>query len=122
MAGRKGHKMRKDERTHVRIGVNIIGYNGRKTLPKLDEEVGLNISIGGMLIECSKKLVTGTSLKLKVMLTFNSSYKIILVPAKIMWVNKTSQGTYYLGCKFTRLKTQDKTILKRYIKENQAIL
>lgn len=109
-----------DKRRYVRIpgriGVNIVKYNRKKTGPKLDEEIGLNISIGGILIECSKKLSVKSILKLKIMFPFESKYTIISGAALVMWNKKSFRKTYYIGCKFDRLKEKDKFVLIQYIK------
>jgi len=108
---------RAEKRFKKRIGVNIVCYKRKVTKPKLDEEVGLNIALGGVLIECSKKLDKGSLLTLKLMLTYDSKYKIIQTPARVVWSKKSSRNTYYLGCKFTRLKANDKKALAQYLKK-----
>jgi len=96
------------------VAAEIIACNDKKTLPKLDDEIGLNISDGGLLMECSKKLAMGTRLRLKIMLIFASSYKILEIPAKIVWCRKSFCKTYYLGCKFTRLTPETKRAIKKF--------
>jgi len=96
------------------VAVEIISCNGKKTLPKLDDEIGLNISDGGLLMECSKKLDKGTRLRLKIMLIYTSSYKIIELPAKIVWCKRSFCKTYYLGCKFTRITPVIKKAIKKF--------
>lgn len=120
MASRKGPELRAHQRTKKRIGVNIVYYNGRKTLPKLDEEVGLNIALGGMLIECSKRLIKNASLKLMIMLAFDSQYEILRIPAKVMWNRKSFRKTYFIGCKFLRLAPKDRKILVRFLKNSSV--
>lgn len=117
MAKLSGAEKRRHVRIGRKIGVNIINCNGKKTIPKLDEEVGLNVSIGGVLIECSKRLARGTKIKLILMLTFDAKYKIIEVPAKVSWNKQSYRKTYYLGCKFQRLKPKDRNALVRYVKQ-----
>ncbi|MBL7068576.1 MAG: PilZ domain-containing protein [Candidatus Omnitrophica bacterium] len=108
---------RAEKRIKKRIGVNIVCYNKKVTKPKLDEEVGLNIALGGVLVECSKRLARGSLLTLKLMLTYDSKYKIILTPARVVWNKKSSRNTYYIGCKFTRLKAKDKETLTQHLKK-----
>jgi len=114
MAKFKGPEYRKFKRITKRVALNIIACNGKKTLPKLNEEVGLNIALGGVLIECSKRLPKKTTLRLKIMPTFGPKLKIMKVPARVVWNARTPRGTYYLGCKFTRLNHRDKIILRRF--------
>jgi len=115
MAVYAGPERRKHRRIYRIIGTNIIRHNDKEYNPKLDEEVGLNISLGGMLIECEKQLAKEDRLKLKVMLTFDSVYKIIQPTARIVWTRKTERGTYFLGCQFTRLSPPDRLNLRRYV-------
>jgi len=117
MAKHATSEKRKYPRIHSKVGLNIIACNGKKTTPKLDEEIGLNISVGGVLIECSKRLAKKTRLKLKIMLTSDSKFMIMQIPARIAWNKKTFRNTYYLGCKFTRLKPRDEKIIIKYIKD-----
>lgn len=109
----KGPERRRCARTTKISAINIIQCNDKPTLPKLDEEVCLNIAQGGMLVECSKRLLKGTRIKIKIMLALESGFKIIYASAKIVWTKRSFHGTYYLGCKFVRLKSQDKAALKK---------
>lgn len=95
------------------VGVNIIQHGSKKTLPKFNEEVGLNLSENGILIECSKGLAAGTNLRLIIMFLIDSKYNIIQTPAKIAWTKKTRRKTYLFGCRFMRLSQKQKSILKR---------
>lgn len=110
-----GSEKRRHKRMYKLMAVNIMGFDNKKTLPKLDAEVGQNISEGGILLECSKRLPKGTSLKLKIMLLFDSKYKIIQTFVRIIWNKKSFRKTYYLGCKFTRLKHKDRLLLRRFV-------
>ncbi|NQT07322.1 MAG: PilZ domain-containing protein [Candidatus Omnitrophica bacterium] len=110
----RGPNRRKYRRLIEAIGVNIISLNKKSTLPKLDEEVGLNIGEGGALLECSKNIKKGALLVLKIMLDLDFKYVVVEAPAKVVWTKKTSRKTYYLGCKFTRLKPKDRIALKRF--------
>lgn len=126
MARYKGIERRRHKRLNKLMAVNIIALNDKKTLPKFDAEIGLNIAEGGMLLECSKRLTGRSRLKLKILLTLDSSrktgsryagkYKVIRAPAIIVWNKKSFRNTYYLGCKFTRLKHKDRLILRRFHK------
>ncbi len=97
------------------LGVNIIRCNNRKIKPKLDEEVGIHIAEKGILLECSKRLAVGTNLRLKIMLTFGYEFEVIKAPAKVIWLRKSFRNTYYLGCKFTKLKPAMKNAIKKFI-------
>jgi len=112
MAQYKGVERRKYRRLNRPLAVNIIAVNNKKTLPKLDAEIGLNIAEGGMLLECSKRLPKKTRLKLKIILILDSKYKIIQTTAVVLWNKKTFKNTYYLVCKFTRLRHKDRITLK----------
>lgn len=105
---------RRHKRKSELVGVNIIGLNNKSIHPKLDEEVGLNVSEGGILLECLKRLPKQTHLKLKIMLILDSKYKIIQPPAKIIWNKKSFCNTYYLGCKFTKLRHNDRLLLRKF--------
>ena len=109
-----GPERRRHRRINKIVGVNIIQYDTKKTLPKLDAEVGQNVSEGGILLECSKRLTRGTYLKLKIMLFFDSKYKIIQTSARIVWNKRSFRKTYYLGCKFTRLSPKARLTLRRF--------
>lgn len=117
MAAYRGTERRNHIRSNKKFGVNIIAYKGKSTLPKLDAEIGINIAVGGVLIECAKRLTKGSSLKLKIMLTFGSKYKIIRTTAKVSWNKKSFRNTYYHGCRFARLSPADKRTLIKFIKE-----
>lgn len=114
MTGYKGPERRRHRRKTELIGVNIKGINHKKIQPKLNQEIGLNISEGGVLLECSKRLAKGSHLKLKVMLILDSKHKIIKAPSIVVWNKKSRQNTYYLGCKFTRLEHNDRTLLRKF--------
>lgn len=114
MAAYSGREKRKHRRIYKIIGTNIIRHNAKEYDPKLDEEVGLNISAGGILIECEKKLERQDKLKIKVMLTFDTVYKIIELNTEVVWIKKSFRNTYFIGCKLTKLSLKDRSILKKY--------
>lgn len=116
MAKFRGSEKRGFKRLDRMIGVNIISCDNKNTEPKLDEEVGLNVSEGGILLECTKRIPKGTSVSLKIMLALDTGYRIVHTAARIAWNKKSFRHTYYHGCKFSRLKHDDKLLLIRYIK------
>jgi len=109
-----GIERRKHKRINKQIPLNITGFNNKKTLPKFDEEIALNISETGILIECSKPLPIATSLNLKIMLNLDSGYKTIETTSAIMWTKESHRKTYYFGCRFMELSEEDKTSLKDF--------
>ena len=118
MANLSVRERRKFVRIYRRIGVNIVGYNNKKTEPKLDEEVGHDISLGGILLECSKRIPVGSALRLKIMLTFDDSFRMIRSGARVVWNKRSFRDTYYLGCKFSRIDQKERAALIRFIKDN----
>ena len=60
---------RRSKRTTRIVGVNIIQVGKKKTLPKLDHEVGMNISPAGILVHSDKPLKHSQILQMKIVLT-----------------------------------------------------
>jgi hypothetical protein len=96
------------------FGVNIIALNDRETLPKLDHEVGVNLSLSGALIKCEKQIPENSKILMKLMLVRDRAYETICVKARVTWCMKfpDPKTTYYIGMKFLGLKTVDIARLK----------
>ncbi len=93
------------------FGVNIIEVSGKKTLPKFDHEIGVNLSSAGALVKCERPIRNNSKIKLKIMLVRNGSYKTIETSAKAIWCEKSFDPKivcYYIGLGFTRLSRSDK--------------
>jgi len=107
---RRGIACLKERRKYRRIqksfGVNIVAVGKKATLPKLDHEVGLNISLGGMLIQCEHMLKKGTPLSIKLMLVKDGVYKSINAKGRVIWQQQSfeKKNTYFLGIKFDRIQ------------------
>jgi len=114
MVNYAGKERRKYRRIHRIVGTNIVRHNTREYLPKLDHEVGLNVSEGGVLLECEKRLAKNDRLKVKVMLAFDSVCKIVQPCAKIVWAKRSFRNTYFLGCRFTKISRKDRSTLRKY--------
>ncbi len=114
MANYAGKERRRHRRIYRIIGTNIVRHNTKVYSPKLDEEIGLNISQGGVLLECEKRLAKNDRLKVKVILAFDSAYKTIQPCAKIVWAKRSFRNTYFLGCRFTNISQKDRSTLRKY--------
>jgi len=93
------------------FGVNIIELNGKKTLPKFDHEIGVNLSSGGALIKCEKSIKAGSRARIKIMLVKNGTYKTIETGGRVIWCEKSFDPKivfYYIGLGFTRIQARDK--------------
>jgi len=113
----KGRERRRYKRRGATIALNIIRCGRKKTLPKLDEEVGRNISESGILLECSKRISKGKSITLKIMLSHNHKFRIIQTAAKVKWCKESFRDTYYSGCQFMRMKPADRRAIKKFVNE-----
>ena len=109
-----GPDRRRYKRIYKIFGVSIIEVGNKKTLPKFAEEMGLNLSEGGLLIECSENLVRGTHLRLRLMLNIDAKYVVIETAAKARWSKKSYRNTYFIGCKFTHLAAKDHKLIRKF--------
>ncbi len=114
MAGYTGKERRKYRRIYRVIGTNIVRRNSGRYSPKLDAEIGVNVSRSGILLECEKRLAKDDRLEVKVLLPFDSVYKAVRSRAKVVWTKTTPRSTYFIGCKFTKLSPKDRQIIRKY--------
>ncbi len=87
------------------FGINIVSVNKKKSLPKFDHEVGVDLSMDGILIMCTKPLRAGTTLGLDIMLVRGNSYKNIKTTGKVKRceVTQTRPRTYSIEAKFIHM-------------------
>jgi len=112
------NERRKFIRFNKNFGINIVSLNDVATLPKLDHEIGVNISLTGILIKCEKPIERDSTTRLKIMLVKNRAYKTIEANAKVVWCNRSfdQKTAYCIGMKFTKLSRSDKATLTWYLK------
>ncbi len=103
---------------HKHFGVNIVALNGVDTLPKLDHEVGVNISLTGMLIKCERPIKKGSKARVKIMLVKNGVYRTVEASARIMWCDKSfdQKTAYCIGMEFARLMRGKRIALAWFFK------
>ena len=109
---------RKYRRLHKPFGVNIVSVGKKKTLPKLNHEVGLNISLGGILVKCAKLIKKNTVIGLKLMLVKDGVYRTLEARGRIAWHKLSFERptTYFMGIEFKRLSHKDKQKILWYFR------
>lgn len=88
---------------------------------KIPETCGIkNISLGGMLIECSCNLENNEILPLEILISEDKSLKIV---GRIVECELTSDGTFDIRVEFQEIPLEDKEILSEFIKklENESL-
>ena len=100
------------------FGVNIIALGRKKTLPKLNHETGVTLSLGGVLIRCERSIAKGSRVTLKIMMARNGQYKTSVASARIVWCKRSfdSRTTYYIGAKFERLSPDNRAGIRWFFK------
>ncbi|MFC1590828.1 PilZ domain-containing protein [Candidatus Omnitrophota bacterium] len=110
---------RRYRRLNRPFGVNIVSVKKRRTLPKLDHEVGLNISLEGILIKCERILRKNTAVGLKMMLVKDGAYRTLETKGTVAW-NKASPGkkaTYLIGIHFRKLPLKYKRVISWFFRK-----
>jgi len=104
---------RKYRRMKKAFGINIVSVGKRATLPKLDHEIGLNISLGGLLIMCEHFLKKNTAVGIILMLMKKGAYRTIKTRGRIIWCRMSFEpsAAYFMGIKFTKLSRRDKKVI-----------
>jgi c-di-GMP-binding flagellar brake protein YcgR len=87
-----------------------------------------NISGGGLMFECERRIAKGIDLGIDLYQPTNSFKTLIFVisiAAKVVWMQKIKHGffelganKYRMGIEFTNIKEKDKEIIMQYIADN----
>ena len=118
---RRGKERRHEFRRMSTFPADIFRVNQLTFRNKWDHEVGVNIGMDGLCIKSAKALPENASITVAVLL-HNSNAELVEVDAKLLWTQRRIEGQgkiYYMGLQFTRLTTDAKEKIQRFVDEGK---
>ncbi len=105
----------KERRLHPRVEISVrvrVAYSGQEFMAQ-----SLNVSAGGMLIQCTPKIPAGTRVGLKFTIPIIAKYPI-RAEAEVVWCIQSPRG---LALRFTEVSTDDRDLLGELALHNGQI-
>lgn len=121
-----GKERRRFPRKEELIGVSIVEVNNKRLPYKFDQEIGKNISLGGMCIELTKELPVSALVWIELMI--NKELPFIRAKGKVIWIKSyrrppsiiegvkvRERNNFIMGMEFLEITQQDKEKIRKFV-------
>ncbi len=113
----RGKERRLCLRKRVTLPADIIRVNQMKFKRKWDHEVATDIGLSGLGIKSAKPLPAKANVTVAVLL-HNDNTALLTLDAKLVWTrpqNENRHKIYYMGLEFTKLDSEAKDKIQRFV-------
>jgi hypothetical protein len=97
------------------VGVNIVKVGTKNTLPKLDHEVGVDITPAGVLIESTAFIAHSKTVHMNVFLTKNEVFTQLKLKGKVLWTKRYKKRRNQIAVAFQFLSPKSRETLERFL-------